>query len=122
MVRRVLSAFLPILAVSSSIVTLESRADGQFGVFAGTPRSAAELRKAGIGKIAKVRTTEEWLKSTFRIRDAEVAHAIAASIKEYDGPCPCPYNNTIKDYFCGGNSAYSKPGGAHPKCYPADFR
>ncbi|MBO6816401.1 MAG: SH3 domain-containing protein [Rhizobiaceae bacterium] len=38
----------------------------------------------------------------------------------YSGNCPCPYNTTASGRRCGGRSAYSRPGGASPLCYPSD--
>jgi hypothetical protein len=35
-------------------------------------------------------------------------------------PCACPYNSARNGSSCGGRSAYSRPGGASPLCYPAD--
>jgi hypothetical protein len=53
--------------------------------------------------------------------DAQVREAIIAdSIVRYSGACPCPYNIMRNGRRCGGNSAYSKPGGASPICYPQD--
>ncbi len=38
----------------------------------------------------------------------------------YPGNCPCPYNRAANGSLCGKRSAYSKPGGYAPLCYPAD--
>jgi hypothetical protein len=35
-------------------------------------------------------------------------------------PCACPYNLARNGSSCGGRSAYSRPGGASPLCYPSD--
>jgi hypothetical protein len=35
-------------------------------------------------------------------------------------PCACPYNSARNGSICGGRSAYSRPGGAAPLCYPPD--
>ncbi len=45
---------------------------------------------------------------------------IARSIAYYSGSCPCPYNRTRSGRRCGGNSAYSRPGGASPLCFESD--
>ena len=56
-----------------------------------------------------------------KMTDAEVKQAIIReSISNYSGNCPCPYNNMRNGNRCGGHSAYSKPGGASPICYPSD--
>jgi hypothetical protein len=35
-------------------------------------------------------------------------------------PCACPYDHARNGSACGGRSAYSRPGGASPKCFPQD--
>jgi hypothetical protein len=45
---------------------------------------------------------------------------IAASIAVYPGNCPCPYNRAKNGSSCGRRSAYSRPGGYSPICYPSD--
>lgn len=46
---------------------------------------------------------------------------IAASITNYPGSCPCPYNTDRAGRRCGGRSAYSKPGGYAPLCFEQDI-
>ena len=46
---------------------------------------------------------------------------IDASIEEYEGPCPCPYNTMGNGRECDGRSAYSRPGGESPLCYDRDI-
>jgi hypothetical protein len=45
---------------------------------------------------------------------------VRASIASYPGNCPCPYNTDRAGRSCGRRSAYSRPGGYSPKCYPTD--
>ncbi|MFM2044395.1 MAG: hypothetical protein RLY86_2971 [Pseudomonadota bacterium] len=45
---------------------------------------------------------------------------IQESIANYPGPCACPYSSARNGSRCGQRSAYSKPGGASPLCYPDD--
>lgn len=45
---------------------------------------------------------------------------IQRSIASYSGNCPCPYNRASNGSRCGKRSAYSRPGGASPLCYPGD--
>ena len=52
-----------------------------------------------------------------QIRDRIIASSIAA----YSGSCPCPYSTDRAGRRCGGRSAYSRPGGASPKCYRSDI-
>jgi hypothetical protein len=58
--------------------------------------------------------------STSRTDDDVRQAIIRQSIAEYSGPCPCPYNVMRNGRSCGGNSAYSRPGGKSPLCYPKD--
>lgn len=45
---------------------------------------------------------------------------IQQSIAAYSGNCPCPYNRASNGSRCGKRSAYSRPGGAKPLCFPSD--
>ena len=45
---------------------------------------------------------------------------ISESIASYPGNCPCPYSVARNGSNCGARSAYSKPGGYDPICYPRD--
>lgn len=56
-----------------------------------------------------------------RISDEQIKHQIIqSSIARYPGNCPCPYSTARNGSQCGGRSAYSKPGGYSPVCYPHD--
>ena len=46
---------------------------------------------------------------------------IQESMASYSGRCPCPYNIAKNGSQCGGRSAYSRPGGVSPICYPEDI-
>jgi hypothetical protein len=56
--------------------------------------------------------------------DADIANAIireCAAIYHATGhPCACPEDRAHNGSRCGGRSAYSKPGGAEPRCYVKD--
>lgn len=55
------------------------------------------------------------------LSDGEVRdRIIQESLRGYSGSCPCPYNIMRNGRECGERSAYSKPGGASPLCYPKD--
>lgn len=45
---------------------------------------------------------------------------IEESLASYPGNCPCPYNRDRAGRSCGKRSAYTKPGGYSPLCYPSD--
>jgi hypothetical protein len=54
--------------------------------------------------------------------DAQIKQKIIkASIANYSGNCPCPYNTKSNGHRCGGNSAHSRGGGASPKCFASDI-
>ena len=54
--------------------------------------------------------------------DAEIRQRmIRESIESYPGNCPCPYNTDRAGRSCGRRSAYSRPGGYAPLCYPSDI-
>ncbi|HEY0027968.1 MAG TPA: hypothetical protein VGC35_08875 [Allosphingosinicella sp.] len=46
---------------------------------------------------------------------------IRASIANYSGSCPCPYNTDRGGRRCGGRSAYSRPAGESPRCFASDI-
>ena len=59
--------------------------------------------------------------ATAQQSDAAIRQAIVRqSIAVYSGSCPCPYSTDRAGRSCGRRSAYSRPGGESPKCYPAD--
>lgn len=71
-----------------------------------------------------------WLvASAEELSDDQVRQMIIRdSIAAYPGVCACPYNvmqngdavGAAEWRRCGGRSAYSKPGGFSPRCYPKD--
>lgn len=55
------------------------------------------------------------------ISDDEIRRIlIQQSIASYSGNCPCPYSRANNGSRCGKRSAYSRPGGVSPLCYPSD--
>ena len=56
-----------------------------------------------------------------KLTDEElVQRIIAESIASYPGNCPCPFNVDAAGRRCGKRSAYLRPGGASPLCFPND--
>lgn len=56
-----------------------------------------------------------------RLSDAQVRQRIIkASIDEYPGNCPCPYNAASNGSRCGRRSAWNRAGGYAPMCYASD--
>ena len=64
---------------------------------------------------ASTTTTQPSLTDT-QIRQTLIDQSIAA----YSGSCACPYNRARNGSRCGGRSAWSRPGGTSPLCYPSD--
>lgn len=59
--------------------------------------------------------------SSQRLSDDEIRDIIIGqSIASYSGSCPCPYSRARNGSRCGQRSAYSRPGGASPKCFRSD--
>jgi len=53
--------------------------------------------------------------------DAEIKQQIIRqSIAATPGSCPCPYSKDRAGRTCGRKSAYNKPNGERPLCYPGD--
>lgn len=46
---------------------------------------------------------------------------VQESINSYSGNCPCPYNKARNGSRCGKRSAYSRPSGTSPLCFPKDI-
>lgn len=54
--------------------------------------------------------------------NAQIKEAmIRASIAAYTGSCPCPFNVDRGGRRCGKRSAYHRPGGKSPLCFPEDI-
>ncbi|RYY07054.1 MAG: hypothetical protein EON55_22130 [Alphaproteobacteria bacterium] len=59
--------------------------------------------------------------SKARLSDAQVRQRIIkASISNYPGNCPCPYNTASNGSRCGRRSAWDRAGGYAPMCYASD--
>lgn len=69
----------------------------------------------------KASKPQEREKSVPTIPDsAIIQRIIAESLASYPSSCACPYNTDRGGRRCGKRSAYSKPGGYAPICYPQD--
>jgi hypothetical protein len=51
---------------------------------------------------------------------AEIVKNSVAAYKATGHPCACPEDRARDGSRCGKRSAYSRPGGAEPLCYPTD--
>jgi hypothetical protein len=64
------------------------------------------------------------LAQSARSTDQEIAAKIMqdsrAAYYATGHPCACPEDRARNGSRCGGRSAYSRPGGASPKCYVSD--
>jgi hypothetical protein len=62
-----------------------------------------------------------FINPAFSISDEKIIKKIIRqSVENYSGRCACPYNIMKNGKKCGIRSAYSKPGGYSPACYPSD--
>ncbi|HEX8365272.1 MAG TPA: hypothetical protein VF603_08320 [Allosphingosinicella sp.] len=66
---------------------------------------------------ATVSGGQAWGQTDAQIRQRLIRQSIAA----YPGSCPCPYSVDRAGRRCGARSAYSRPGGYAPLCYPSDI-
>src|SRR5436190_23582386 len=57
--------------------------------------------------------------SDAQVRDTIVKESVARYLAT-GHPCACPYNLMRNGRQCGNVSAYVRPGGASPLCYPKD--
>ena len=56
-----------------------------------------------------------------KMTDAQVKEMlIQQSIASYRGSCACPYQRDKIGRLCGKRSAWSRPAGYKPLCYPSD--
>lgn len=74
------------------------------------------LAAAGAVHLVAIEAPALAQRSDAQIRQEIIRQSIAA----YPGNCPCPYNTDRAGRRCGARSAYSRPGGYAPKCYPRD--
>lgn len=81
-----------------------------------TPRSEPKRDNSASGESSR----EEPGKVPWISDSVIVQRIIAESISGYSGSCPCPESRDRAGRRCGRRSAYSKPGGAAPICYPSD--
>ena len=77
---------------------------------------AAIIITLGTGGAAAQRSPEP---SDAQIRETIIKESVAAYLAT-GHPCACPYNLARNGSQCGGRSAYIRPGGAAPLCYPRD--
>lgn len=92
-------------------VTVKERRDGWAHVAAGYSQTGWVAERF-IGDAAALNAQPS---------DSEIRSLlIARSKRGYSGSCPCPNNYDRGGRRCGGRSAYSRPGGASPLCYPSD--
>ncbi|MCD6035683.1 MAG: hypothetical protein K0R63_1424 [Rickettsiales bacterium] len=57
----------------------------------------------------------------FAATDEQIKEEIIQnSLSQYSGGCPCPYSINKAGRTCGKRSAYSRPNGEKPICYPKD--
>ena len=70
----------------------------------------------GLALAAAAAGTQAWGQSDAQVKQRIIRQSIAA----YPGSCPCPYSVDRAGRRCGARSAYSRPGGYAPLCFPSD--
>jgi hypothetical protein len=93
-----------------------------------TVLSPSSANPASAGSKASVPDKPERLDTKRKVETVLTAAAIAAIIvqasrDQYHAggrPCACPDDSMRNGRACGARSAYSRPGGAAPLCYPSD--
>jgi len=86
-----------------------------------SPRHGAWALTLGVALALLMPSASQLLARDARLTDAEVRQRIIAeSIDSYPGNCPCPYSTMRNGHRCAGRSAYSRPGGRSPLCFPDD--
>jgi len=79
------------------------------------------MTRGRLAALAVAAATLTYGSGAFAQSDAAIKQRlIRQSIAAYSGSCPCPYNVDRAGRSCGRRSAYSRPGGASPLCYPRD--
>src|ERR1700683_2887196 len=80
------------------------------------------MRRLLLCSIVAIVLTSAWggAKDQAKTDDEIKQELIRESIAAYPGTCPCPYNVDRAGHKCGRRSAYSRPGGYSPLCYPKD--
>jgi hypothetical protein len=120
-VRELPHAEAPVFAkLSKGSVVFELRRVGTWIEIRGLSEKIGWIESA---KLA-LRENERAPSATGALTAAAIAAVIAqASRRAYYAtgrPCACPDDVTSSGRRCGRNSAYSRPGGAQPLCYPSD--
>lgn len=79
-----------------------------------------DLRRLTIAALGVIALTSS-ADARSKLSDAQIKQRIIkASIAEYPGNCPCPYNTASNGSSCGRRSAWSRGGGYAPMCYAKD--
>ena len=71
--------------------------------------------------------SEMWYPDYFVVEDAngdcqKVINPNANTSNSYSGNCACPYDTASDGSKCGARSAWSRSGGASPKCYVSSIQ
>lgn len=91
------------------------------GIWGGTFTAPWDWRAGRDGLLVLAAAQSQDHSSAPAPSDSEIRQRlIAESVARYPGVCACPWNTMRNGRRCGGNSAYSRPGGYAPKCYPQD--
>jgi|CXWL01.1.fsa_nt_gi endonuclease YncB( thermonuclease family) len=120
--------------VTASSLNVRAGAGAENAIVGRLARGAEVTIVARTGEWARLAPTGShesgWVSSSYLSAEAPQAESASdsqirqrimrQSLAYYSGSCPCPYNVDRAGRRCGRRSAYSRPGGASPMCYPSD--
>ncbi len=121
--------------VTASSLNVRAGAGAEHEIIGRLPRGSEVTIEERAGAWARLASTETsgggWVSADFigsepppaaaSISDSQIRRLLMQqSLAYYAGSCPCPYNVDRAGRQCGRRSAYSRPGGASPLCYPSD--
>jgi hypothetical protein len=107
-------AFLLALLVGAGVVALSVESVGQSAVPANATARQAGGWTCNDGYLQRAQACVTVADAT----DAEIRQALFR--RSSGGSCTCPDDRDRAGRRCGARSAYSRPGGASPMCYPSD--
>lgn len=119
---------LPVATTASGFTKPVALVDAPTDAPAIKPQTAPSPLPAAATKPSQPSQTAPQLDTKRKVEAVLTTAAIAAIIVKASRdqyyatrhPCACPDDLMHNGRACGGRSAYSRPGGASPRCYPSD--
>ena len=115
------ASVLSTVPLGSAVRAMETNSGWRHVVVAGTEGWVADRYLSNSAPAPKPTPTappQQPASPLFVARAAPAVAGVGGPFREpYIGRCECPYDLMRNGRRCGGNSAYSRPGGARPSCY-----